>query len=333
VPFAVVFDNVSKRYATGPFGRGGVEALRGVSLRVPRGAVVGLLGPNRAGKTTLVKLLLSLSRPTSGTITRLDRPASDTRTLAKVGYVHENQHFPRYLTADELLRFYGSLALVSSESLSKQVDRLLDLVGLADRRHEPIARFSKGMVQRLGLAQALLNEPELLILDEPTEGLDPQSRAALWEELERISASGTTMLLTTHYMEEADRLASRLAIIDNGQIVVEGAPAELKREVGSDTVLLQLESPDGDGQLTEVRRLLAGIVDADAVTRHPAGVALAVPNAGSAIPELLRRLDGNGLRITGLQMSEPSLDDVFMKYTGRRIREESADQPIILGLG
>jgi ABC-2 type transport system ATP-binding protein len=187
------------------------------------------------------------------------------------------------------------------------------------------------MKRRLDLASALVHRPEVLILDEPTEGLDPQSRSALWEELEKISAAGTTMLLTTHYMEEADRLSSRLAIIDNGKIVVEGAPAELKRGVGADAVLLQLESPDGDGQLADVRRLLEGVVAADAVARHPAGIALAVANASSAIPELLRRLDGNGLHIAGLQMTQPSLDDVFMKYTGRRIREESADQPIVLG--
>jgi ABC-2 type transport system ATP-binding protein len=230
VPFAVVVDDVSKRYATGPFRRGGVEALRGVHLRIPRGAVVGLLGPNRAGKTTLVKLLLSLSRPTSGTITRLDRPASDTRTLAKVGYVHENQHFPRYLTADELLRFYGSLALVSSESLPKQVDRLLDLVGLADRRHEPIARFSKGMVQRLGLAQALLNEPELLILDEPTEGLDLPGRRLFRELIALQKKRGCTVLLVSHVLSEVEQVCDRIAVLVEGRLTKEAPLSELLRD-------------------------------------------------------------------------------------------------------
>jgi ABC-2 type transport system ATP-binding protein len=175
----------------------------------------------------------------------------------------------------------------------------------------------------------------VLILDEPTEGLDPQSRTALWEELERISRAGTTMLLTTHYMEEADRLCTRLAIIDNGQIVVDGAPSELKRGIGADTVVLQLEATNGDleHQREQVRRLLDGIVDGDTVEPHPAGISLAVPNASSAIPGLLRRLDGDGVQITGLQMTQPSLDNVFLKYTGRHIREEAADQPIILGWG
>jgi ABC-2 type transport system ATP-binding protein len=187
------------------------------------------------------------------------------------------------------------------------------------------------MKRRLDLASALMHRPAVLILDEPTEGLDPQSRTALWGELERINKEGTTMLLTTHYMEEADRLCSRLAIIDNGQIVVEGAPAELKRTIGADTVVLQLDATNGelDRQRFEVGERLAGLVEG--VSPHPAGAALAVPNAGAAIPTLLRRLDGDGIHIVGLQMSQPSLDDVFLKYTGRHIREEAADQPIIIG--
>jgi len=141
------------------------------------------------------------------------------------------------------------------------------------------------------------------------------------------------MLLTTHYMEEADRLCTRLAIIDNGQIVVDGAPDELKRSVGADTVVLQLKPTNGelDSLRGQVRRLLEGMVPADAVTSHPEGVSLSVPNASEAVPVLLRRLDGDGIPIAGLQMSQPSLDSVFLKYTGRHIREEAADQPISLG--
>jgi ABC-2 type transport system ATP-binding protein len=141
------------------------------------------------------------------------------------------------------------------------------------------------------------------------------------------------MLLTTHYMEEADRLCTRLAIIDNGKIVVEGEPGELKRGIGADTVVLQLEATNGDleHQRAEVRRLLEGIVAPDGFAEHPSGVSLAVPNASSAIPNLLRRLDGNSVEIAGLLMTQPSLDNVFLKYTGRHIREEAADQPIILG--
>jgi ABC-2 type transport system ATP-binding protein len=207
-------------------------------------------------------------------------------------------------------------------------------MGLAEVATKLTGQYSGGMKRRLDLAAALVHRPQLLILDEPTEGLDPQSRTALWEELERISRSGTTMLLTTHYMEEADRLCTRLAIIDNGKIEVEGAPADLKRGIGADTVVLQLDGADGvaeDGRVAQIRQRLEGLVQADAVAAHPAGVSLMVPNANEAIPAMLRRLDGNGVQITGLQMSQPSLDDVFMKYTGRHIRSEAADEYIPLG--
>jgi ABC-2 type transport system ATP-binding protein len=191
--------------------------------------------------------------------------------------------------------------------------------------------YSGGMKRRLDLASALMHRPALLILDEPTEGLDPQSRTALWEELERINRSGTTILLTTHYMEEADRLCDRLSIIDNGKIVVEGSPAELKRNIGQDSVVLELSEPDGDGTVELVRSRLDGLLAGDAVAAHPGGVSLSVPNASTAIPGLLRRLESDDIHITGLRMSQPSLDDVFMKYTGRSIREEAADGYILMG--
>jgi ABC-2 type transport system ATP-binding protein len=175
-----------------------------------------------------------------------------------------------------------------------------------------------------------------LILDEPTEGLDPQSRIALWGELERISKDGTTMLLTTHYMEEADRLCNRVAIIDNGRIVVDGSPAQLKAGIGADTVTLQLDAhgpEDLARQQTNVRDQLHGFEPLEAVTPESFGVSLSIRGAGRALPDLMRSLDrnGDGVRIVGLAVSQPTLDDVFLKYTGRRIRTEAADQPIILG--
>jgi|SRR5215218_417941 len=312
---------------------GDTRALDGISFGVASGEVFGFLGPNGAGKTTTIRILATLLRATEGTarVAGFDVATDPHEVRKRLGVAMQTPTLDAFSTGRETLELAGRLHRMSAAEVRRRTDELLELMGLGSVAGKLTGTYSGGMKRRLDLASALVHRPQVLILDEPTEGLDPQSRTALWEELERISAAGTTMLLTTHYMEEADRLSSRLAIVDNGQIVVEGEPAELKRCVGGDSVLLQLESPDGDGHLAEVRRLLADIVDADAVTHHPAGVALAVPNAGAAIPELLRRLDGNGLRITGLQMSEPNLDDVFMKYTGRRIREEAADQPIILG--
>jgi ABC-2 type transport system ATP-binding protein len=230
-------NNVVKNYAGGLFRRP-VQAVRGVSLRVKPGEVFGLLGPNRAGKTTVVKLLLSLSRPTSGEVRRLGAPASDRRTLARVGYVHENHAFPRYLSAAELLRYYGALSLVPYEALRTRVPQLLERVGLADRSREPIARFSKGMVQRLGIAQALVNDPQLLVLDEPTEGLDLAGRQMLREVVREVRARGGSVLLVSHVLSEAEHLCDRVAVLVNGQVIHTGPLDELLKS-GSKTRSLE----------------------------------------------------------------------------------------------
>lgn len=231
---AAVFDQVVKTYPTGLFGRGeGIPALRGVSLTVPTGGIFGLLGPNRAGKTTLVKLLLSLSAPTEGTITRLGEPLSDRKTLARIGYMHENHAFPRYLSATELLTFYGGLSGVPIEVLPEKVEQLLERVGLADRKKEPIARFSKGMVQRLGLAQALINDPELLILDEPTEGLDLSGRQLLRQIVKEFKAAHKTVLLVSHVLPEVEELCDTLTVLVAGRVIHSGTMAELLRDAGS----------------------------------------------------------------------------------------------------
>jgi ABC-2 type transport system ATP-binding protein len=227
---AAVFDQIVKTYPTGPLGRGGVPAIRGVSLTVPAGRVFGLLGPNRAGKTTLIKLLLSLVHPTSGGITRLGAPLGDRGTLARVGYMHENHAFPRYLSAAELLTFYGGLTGVPADMIHSRVAALLERVGLADRQGEPIARFSKGMVQRLGLAQALLNDPDLLILDEPTEGLDLFGRQLLRAVVRERKAAGKTVILVSHVLTEVQELCDSAAVLVAGKVVYDGAVADLLRD-------------------------------------------------------------------------------------------------------
>jgi ABC-2 type transport system ATP-binding protein len=225
-----VFENVGKFYRTGVFRRTGLQAVKGINLNIPQGMAFGLLGPNRAGKTTLIKLLLSLSRPTEGRITRLDKPASDTSTLARIGYMHENQHFPRYLTATELLGYYGGLSLVPPERLKTRIGNLLTHVGLADRQREPISRFSKGMVQRLGLAQALVNDPELLILDEPTEGLDLGGRELLRRVIANQKARGGSVLLVSHVLSEVEQTCDRVAVVVAGRVVKVANVAELTRD-------------------------------------------------------------------------------------------------------
>lgn len=317
-------------------GEKGTRAVDGISFAVDRGELFGFLGPNGAGKTTVIRILATLLRATSGTarVSGIDVDADPAEVRRRLGLAMQTATLDAFSTGRETLELAGRLHRMPAAELRRRTDELLELMGLTEVATKLSGQYSGGMKRRLDLAAALVHRPELLILDEPTEGLDPQSRTALWEELERISAAGTTMLLTTHYMEEADRLCSRLAIIDEGRIQVDGSPDELKRSVGADSVVIGIDAADGvpeEERVAAVRRQLAGLVAAEAVIAHPSGVSLQVANAGEAIPALLRRLEGDSMTITGLQMSRPSLDDVFMQYTGRHIRAEAADAYIPLG--
>lgn len=227
---AVQFEDVVKDYPVGLLGRTRLRAVAGVSFRIQPGQVFGLLGPNRAGKTTLVKLLLSLCLPTSGSCRRLGVPVHERRTLARVGYMHENQAFPRYLSASALLEYYGAMTLMPEPEVKRRVPRLLERVGLADRSAEPISRFSKGMVQRLGLAQALLNDPELLVLDEPTEGLDLEGRQLLREVAAELRAGGRTVLLVSHVLGEVETLCDNVAVLVRGRLAYAGPVTSLTRD-------------------------------------------------------------------------------------------------------
>lgn len=315
---------------------GETRAVDGISFSVGAGEFFGFLGPNGAGKTTTIRVLATLLRPTSGSAKvaghEVLREPGVVRRL--IGFASQQVAVDQLSTGRENLELIGRLHRVPGPELRRRVDELLDLMNLTEVARRPAGTYSGGMRGRLDLAAALVHRPVVLFLDEPTEGLDPQSRAALWEELERIRDAGTTMFLTTHYMEEADRLCGRLAIIDDGRIAVMGSPTELKRSIAADTVMIALgwEGADGLGKAQDdVGRLLEGFGPVGGLERTPNGVSLAVTDARAAVPELLRRLDGNGLRVTGLSMAEPTLDDVFMRYTGRRIRDEAADRPLELG--
>lgn len=227
------FEAVTKDYPTGVLRPRPLRAVEDVSLRIEAGEVFGLVGPNRAGKTTLIKLLLSLAQPTAGTVRRLGEPAARRETLAHVGYVHENQAFPRYLSATELLEFYGALSLLEEPVVRQRAAELLEKVGLADRGNEPIARFSKGMVQRLGLAQALMNDPELLVLDEPAEGLDLLGRRLVHEVVAEQRRLGRSVLLVTHVAADVEVLCDRLAVIVRGRVAFCGKTNDLRHAAGN----------------------------------------------------------------------------------------------------
>jgi ABC-2 type transport system ATP-binding protein len=204
-----------------------LRAVDAVSFQIEPGEVFGLLGPNRAGKTTLVKLLLALCQPTTGQVLRFGQPSSNRSTLKQVGYVHENQAFPRYLTARALLEFYGSLSLLTEAIVKAQVPKLLERVGLADRADEPISRFSKGMIQRLGIAQALLNEPDLLVFDEPSEGLDLLGRQLVRDLVREQKQQGKTVLFVSHVLSEVEQFCDRVGVIVAGKLAFLGTLAEL----------------------------------------------------------------------------------------------------------
>jgi ABC-2 type transport system ATP-binding protein len=312
------------------------RAVDGISFGVAPGELFGFLGPNGAGKTTTIKVLATLLEPTEGTarVAGFDVTKDPGEVRQRLGLAQQLPALDPFSTGRESLELAGTLHRMPRAEVRKRADELLELLGLTSVAKKLTGTYSGGMRRRVDLGSALMHRPEVLFLDEPTEGLDPQSRTALWEELERISTAGTTMLLTTHYMEEADRLCSRLAIIDNGKIVIDGTPDALKRSVGGDTVILRLAETDGnlESQQATVRRLLEDMVGDDGVVPIPEGVSLSVANASEAVPNMLRRLDAEKVPIAGLQMSEPSLDSVFLKYTGRSIRVEEADQSLLTGM-
>jgi ABC-2 type transport system ATP-binding protein len=310
--------------------KGGTRAVDGISFSVGEGEFLGFLGPNGAGKTTTIRILATLLLPTSGSarVAGIDVLAHPGDVRRQVGFAMQAVAIDPLATGRENLELIGRLRRVPGPELQARIDELLVLMKLTESQKKLVGTYSGGMKRRLDLASALLHRPAVLFLDEPTEGLDPQSRIALWEELESVNRSGTTMFLTTHYMEEADRLCNRIAIVDVGKIVVEGTPAALKRTVGSDVVELQLEADDTEElerQRSDIGRMLDGFEPIAEIKPSPAGVQLYISNAAAMIPELVRRLDGNGVHIGALTMHQPSLDDVFLRYTGKSIREEQAD--------
>ncbi len=226
---AAAFEKVTKVYRL-PWTSRRIIALEQVSFSVPWGEVFGLVGPNRSGKTTLVKILLSICRPNSGHVMRLGGPLSDRATLADVGYVHENPSFPRYLTARQLLNGYGRLSGVPASRLRTRSDELLERFGLIDRSREAIASFSKGMLQRLALAQALVNEPKLLVLDEPCEGMDLPARRMLDEVICHQRSLGHSVILVSHSLADIGRLCDRVAVLRAGRLVLTGRVDELAHD-------------------------------------------------------------------------------------------------------
>ncbi len=309
---------------------GDTRAVDGVTFSVERGGFFGFLGPNGAGKTTTIRILATLLVPTAGSarLLGMDVVREAAAVRRRIGFAMQQVALESLATGRENLELMGRLHRMPGAEIRHRADELLELMGLAHVGAKLVGTYSGGMKRRLDLATSMMHRPDVLFLDEPTEGLDPQSRVALWGELERINSKGTTMFLTTHYMEEADRLCDRLAIVDDGRIVVDGTPADLKRSVGDDRVAISLVANDA-ASLAEagarVASRLASVGEVSSVDQTSDGIELSVADAHRSIPELIRILDADDVRIGGLSVREPSLDDVFLRYTGKRIRPEDAD--------
>ncbi|MEW2086516.1 ATP-binding cassette domain-containing protein [Streptomyces sp. NPDC005283] len=304
---------------------GDVTALSGMDLTVRTGTVFGLLGPNGAGKSTTVKILTTLARPDSGTavVAGHDVLRHPGRVRRAIGVVAQKSGADPVATGRENLLLQGRLYGLKGAALGRRVDELLarfDLTGAAKRQ---VKGYSGGMQRRLDVALGLVHRPEVLFLDEPTTGLDPESRTAMWEEISRLAGEeGLTILLTTHYLEEADRLAGRIAIVDRGRVVVEGTPDELKGELRGDAVHLELRADGDRAVLGEAIAALPGIHDVLVDGRR---VSVRADDGAAAVPLLLAALERTGAAVAAATVARPSLDDVYLRYAGRRFSEAEAE--------
>jgi ABC-2 type transport system ATP-binding protein len=307
-----VFENAIE--ATGLVkGYGDVKALDGLDLTVEAGTVLGLLGPNGAGKSTTVKILTTLSRPDAGsaTVAGHDVLAEPAKVRHAIGVVGQKHGCDLEATGRENLVLQGELYGITGAELRRRVDEALERFDLPGDRQAKT--YSGGMQRRLDVALGLLHRPQVLFLDEPTTGLDPEARAQMWGEIERLARDERmTILLTTHYLEEADKLASQLAIVDRGRIVARGTPHELKSELEGDTIHVELADADGGaaGALERVSGLADVLLDGRTLRARSR-------DGGAAIPAVLAALEANGVRAASVTLARPSLDDVYLRYAGR----------------
>jgi ABC-2 type transport system ATP-binding protein len=301
---------------------GSVQAVVNVDLRIERGSIVGLLGPNGSGKTTLIRMLSTLLRPTTGQawVAGFDLRTRASEVRRHIGLTGQYAAVDEFLTGRENIRMMGRLLGMSQEDANARADELLhafDLVDAGDRR---LSTYSGGMRRRLDLALSLTSRPDIVFLDEPTTGLDPRSRFAMWEVIKRLVTDGTTVLLTTQYLEEADRLAEQVVILDEGRVVAEGSPEELRAQVGGDVVEISLS--DSTDQQTAAEALRTVAMAAIEGGRGERSLRIPVHDA-SGVVDVVRLLDRAGVAFSGLALHEPTLDDVFLALTGRRTEHET----------
>ncbi len=308
----------------------GTKAVRGISFKVDEGECFGFLGPNGAGKSTTIKILTTLLRKTSGNarVAGLDVEKDAKKIRKLVGIQMQDTVIDEDLTGRENLMLQGHLEQMHGEGLKDRVNELIKIVDLEEAADKRSAYYSGGMKKRLDLASTLVHRPKILFLDEPTTGLDPQARAAIWSYLKQLNQEGITLFITTQYLEEVDRLCRRLAIVDDGEIVAQGTPAELKQEIGADRVSLGFENGNlaSKSAKDNAKQVLSGITGIVNIVDSDEGLVVYAKNGGYIVPDIVRAFDGVGVRLASIGVSTPTLDDVFLKHTGKRIRPEELDK-------
>ncbi|WP_131787730.1 ABC transporter ATP-binding protein [Protofrankia symbiont of Coriaria ruscifolia] len=318
--FAIQAEDLVKTY------RGGVQALSGLSFAVAPGTVFGLLGPNGAGKSTTVKILTTLSRPDSGTasVAGIDVLAHPGQVRHRIGVVAQRSGIDLEATGRENIALAARLHGLPRPMVIDRVAALLDQFELAAAADRPARTYSGGMLRKLDVAVGLVHRPSVLFLDEPTTGLDPQARAQMWDEIGSLAADGLTILLTTHYLEEADRLASLVAIIDGGRILVQGSPDELKSELKGDAVHLELATVPAAAVVDTVTAALGQVPGVTGTTVDGREVHARVTHGASSLPAVFAALDRVDVAVVAATIARPSLDDVYLRHVGRRFTADAS---------
>ncbi len=320
---AIIVENLRKVYSNG------VEAVKGISFSVHYGEIFGFLGPNGAGKSTTIKTVIGLLKPTSGKIILDGHDVGKEPYLARLakGYASQETAVDDRLTAYENIYLQGKFFHMKDTDIKKNAEDLLKMFDLWERRNELVETFSGGMMKRLDIAAALIHKPKILFLDEPTLGLDIQTRAAIWEYIKKFKESGMTIFLTTHYLEEADALCDRVAIIDKGKIMALDKPGALKSEIGGDLITLTF-SENTTGSIKDFLEAIKKKEGVKSVSEMKNGIYSIVveKNGDKMIPELFALASEFKVGINSVRLKRPTLDDVYMKYTGRTIREAESSR-------